>query len=417
MRGILGLAWRNVGRNRRRTLLTTTAIALSTIFLIFAQSYFGGMQESFYKNLIRYEIGHVKISAKEFLRLQRILPKEHLIYNNKTLEANIKNLIECRSVTSRIKFHLILSHKDKNEPCRGIGIDTEIERQFLNMEDHIIKGRYLGPSAGEIILGEELAKNLGVGPGGEVLAVTTDINYSTYALTFRVAGIFRTGFSIIDKKYFYIPINKAQELLDCSGAAHEILILIDDFSRANTAAARIENFLKKEGLDSELTAVSWQDHFMVKTYLPFAQNFIFILLFIIMIISALVISNTMLMAVMERTHEIGIIKSMGMRDKRIIWMILSESFFIGILGVGIGGFLGTAISMIFQKIGLDLSPILDKMDLPLPVMSPVLYPKFTLTILFFSTVFALITAFFAAVYPALKASRLAPVEALKSDLK
>jgi ABC-type lipoprotein release transport system permease subunit len=73
--------------------------------------------------------------------------------------------------------------------------------------------------------------------------------------------------------------------------------------------------------------------------------------------------------------------------------------------------------MIFQNIGLDLSPILYKMDLPLPVMSPVLYPKFTLTILFFSTVFALITAFFAAVYPALKASRLAPVEALKSDLK
>jgi len=417
MRSISGLAWRNVRRNRRRTILTTTAIAFSTIFLIFAQSYFGGMQESFYKNLIRYEIGHVKISAREFLRLQRILPKQHLVHNNKILEANIKNLIECRSVTSRIKFHLILSHKDKNEPCRGIGIDTEMEKQFLNMEDHIVKGRYLDPSAGEIILGEDLADKLGVGPGGEVLAVTTDINYSTYALTFRVAGIFKTGFSVIDKKYFYIPIKQAQELLDCKGAAHEILILMNDFSRADKASARIDNFFKNKGLDSELTAVSWQDHFMVKTYLPFAQNFIFTLLFIIMIISALVISNTMLMAVMERTHEIGIIKSMGMRDKKIIWMILAESFFIGLIGIGIGGFLGSAISLIFQRTGLDLSPILDKMDLPLPLMSPVLYPKFTITILFFSTVFAMITAVFAAVYPALKASRLAPAEALKSDLK
>jgi len=417
MRSISGLAWRNVRRNRRRTILTTTAIAFSTIFLIFAQSYFGGMQESFYKNLIRYEIGHVKISAREFLRLQRILPKQHLVHNNKILEANIKNLIECRSVTSRIKFHLILSHKDKNEPCRGIGIDTEMEKQFLNMEDHIVKGRYLDPSAGEIILGEDLVDKLGVGPGGEVLAVTTDINYSTYALTFRVAGIFKTGFSVIDKKYFYIPIKQAQELLDCKGAAHEILILMNDFSRADKASARIDNFFKNKGLDSELTAVSWQDHFMVKTYLPFAQNFIFTLLFIIMIISALVISNTMLMAVMERTHEIGIIKSMGMRDKKIIWMILAESFFIGLIGIGIGGFLGSAISLIFQRTGLDLSPILDKMDLPLPLMSPVLYPKFTITILFFSTVFAMITAVFAAVYPALKASRLAPAEALKSDLK
>lgn len=375
------------------------------------------MEESFFKNLIRYEIGHVKIAAKEFLRLERILPKEFLVQDFKTLESDIKNLTDCRSITSRIKFHLILSHKDKNEPCRGIGIDTEMEKQFQDLEDHIISGRYLNSSAREMIIGEKLAQRLGIGLGEDVLAVTTDINYSTYALTFKIAGIFRTGFSVIDENYFYIPIEKAQELLDCYGAAHEIIVLIKDPHKAAGEAARIKSFFQEKGLGSDLTAVVWLDHFMIKTYLPFARNFIFSLLIIIMIISALVILNTMLMAVLERTHEIGIIKSMGMKDKRILLMVLSESFFTGIIGIGVGGFIGAALSLFFQRTGLDLSPILDKMDLPLPVMSPILYPRFTLKILLFSELFALSVAVIAAIYPAWKASRLAPVDALRSSLK
>ena len=273
------------------------------------------------------------------------------------------------------------------------------------------------PSAQEMIIGDKLARKLGVNPGDEVLAVKTDINYSTYALAFKVAGLFRSGFSSMDKHMFFIPLEKAQELIDCPGAVHEILLLIKDPSLSVEAASQIQDILRKKGLDKDLHATAWQDHFMVKGYMPIARIFIFSILVIIMAIAGLVILNTMLMTVLERTHEIGIIKSMGMKDKHILWMVLMESFFIGLIGVFSGGLLGSALSLFVQKTGINISMMTEQIDISIPIMSSILYPKFTVAILLISILFALFSAVMAAVYPAWKASRLAPVKALRSSLK
>lgn len=416
MKAIAKLAWRNIWRNWRRTFLSSFAIALGVFSIVFLQSYIYGIVGMFFENLIRNEIGHVKIAAKEFLRLEKSLPKEHLIFNSQDLKETISPLPGVKSMTKRIKFHLMLSHGDKNEPCLGFGIDPEQETNFLNIKKYITQGSYIEDSKSEMIIGYKLAKKLSVAVGDELLAVTTDINFSTYALTFIVSGIFETGFPVLDKNYFYIPLEKAQELLDCEGASHEIILLADDSAQAPEITANIQAILKDKGLEETLTAIPWQDHYMM-SFMPWFNYFIGVLMFIIMMIAGLVILNTMLMAVLERTHEIGIIKSMGMRDRGIVSLILTESLYIGTIGAAIGGAIGSSLSILTEKTGIDYSWALEKVEFPIPFMTSVFYPKFALTYLITSIIFAIGMTLIATLYPAIKASRMAPVEALRTTLK
>jgi putative ABC transport system permease protein len=416
MKKLIKLAWRNIWRNWRRTVLSSLAVAFGMISIIFSNSYMKGMTESMYKSLIETELGHVKIVSKEFLRLDRIMPKEHLIYNTKDIETDISSLPGISAMTERIKFRLILSSEDENEPCLGIGINPKQETDFFDLRQYVIHGNYFQESAAEMLIGDGLAQKLGVGLGDELLAVTTDINYSTYALTFRVSGIIKTGFIFMDKNFFYIPIEKAQELLDCHGAAHEILLMLEDAEKAPAISSEIQAILKEKGLDDTHTAVPWQDNFFM-AYMPFASFIFGGILLIIMLIAALVILNTMLMAVLERTHEIGIIKSMGMRNRGVVALILVESTFIGFLGVFIGGLIGSGLTLLAQNTGLDFTKMMEKMEFEIALWSGVIYPKFTLGILLGAVVFGLVTTLVAAFYPARKASRMEPVEALRTSLK
>jgi len=416
MKKFIKLAWRNIWRNWRRTILTSLAVAFGMISIIFTYSYIEGVTESIYRSLIETELGHVKIVSREFLRLERVMPRDQLVYNAQNIEDGISSLPGISTMTERIKFRLILSSEDKNEPSLGVGINPEQEKNLFDLRQHLIQGSYFRESSAEMLIGSGLAKKLGVSIGDEILAVTTDINYSTYALTFTVAGIFKTGFSFMDKNFIYIPIEKAQEMLDCDGAVHEILLLLEDPEKATEISSEILAFLEEKGLEDTLTAVPWQENFFL-AYMPFANIAMGSILLIIMLIAALVILNTTLMAVVERTHEIGIIKSMGMRNGGVMGLILVEATYIGLLGVFIGGLIGSGLSLFAQNTGLNFTRMMEKMEFEFAFFSPIIYPKFTLGILLGAAVFCLVTTLVAAIYPARKASRMEPVEALRTSMK
>jgi putative ABC transport system permease protein len=414
-RAIVLLAWRNIWRNGRRTAITSLAVAFGTTAFLFVQSYLNGINAGFRENLIGSETGHARIAAREYLRLERVLPKEHLLWDYSRLARAVASLPTVRHITSRIKIRLMLSRDGMNEPCVAIGIDPDGEKNFLGLPGRMKAGRYLGASDREMIIGELLAARLGVRTGDALLAVTSDINAGTYGLEFRVAGIFATGVRAMDGNVFCISLAAAQELLDCRGAVHEILLLAADADQAPAAAAAVKKILARRGLQY-LAVVTLQEHWMSR-YMVLAEKIMNVIVVLLMLVAASVIANTMRMSIMERTHEIGVIQSLGLRAGALRLLIVSEAFFIGLIGAAAGCCLGAALSLVAQHAGFDVSRMLERMDAPIPFMSTILRPRlspaFVVEAFFFGAGFAVL----AAIRPAGRASRMEPAAALRSGLQ
>lgn len=419
---LLKFGWRNIWRNRRRTLFTIIAIAFGVFSVIFARSFTNGIVGSTTENIVNLQCGHVKIAHEEFVRLERIMPKEQLIRSYPELVKAASAIPGVEFISPRVKFSVLLSRKDVNETGVAEGIDPEALDRQINLSKHIAEGRYFGKNPGkELVIGKKLAEKLGLKVNDELVLVTTDINYSSYALPFKVVGIFDTGFSLLDKHILYIPIDKAREMLDCGETAHELLIFLKDPETAKDIAAQLSRITEPSEPGDKMRYMTWHENPFISTMLPFMESAWGSIVLIIVIIAALVILNTMLMAVMERFHEVGVLKAMGFKKIEVFFMIMTEAFFIGVIGSAVGGLLGGTLSLITEKTGINLAKmsgnILDKIDIPIPMFSTYLYPDFTLGILLTGLLFGIVSALAASLYPSFKAARMLPVEAFRSQLK
>ncbi|MCX6554647.1 MAG: ABC transporter permease [Candidatus Aminicenantes bacterium] len=434
---IASLAWRNIWRNWRRTVITSLSIAFGTAAFLFVQSYLDGINAGFRENLVNGEAGHVRVAAREYFRLERVLPKEHLVQDADGLERDLAFIPAVRHVTGRLKLRLMLGRDGRNEPCVAIGVDPNGEKYFLGLQGKMKQGRYLDGdgapqgdaaqgvgTAADMIVGDRLAVRLGLRVGDAILAVTSDLNSGTYGLEFKVKGIFATGVRAVDGNVLCIPLTRAQELLDCPGAVHEILLLGDDPDDAPKLAAAVEKVLARRHSSQAvlgsvrqdpLDAVPLQEHWMAR-YMVLAEKIMNIIVVLLMLVVATVISNTMRMSIMERTHETVVIQSLGMRDRAFRLLILNEAFFIGVLGAGLGCLVGAGLSLLAQHVGFDVSPMLESMDSPVPFMSTVLRPRLLFLFVVEAFVFGLFFAVAAAVRPAFKATAPMPAVALASEL-
>jgi putative ABC transport system permease protein len=419
---IFRLGWRNIWRNKRRTYLTLLAIAFGVTAVIFARSYIAGIVNNASEAIVKTQCGHLKIAHEEFLRLERIMPREHLVTGLDRLRDTLSRMDEVELIDARIKFNVLLNRQDINEAALAVGIQPEIADKNMDLSRSIVAGQYFGDSALSLIIGRELADKLKVGIGDELLLVTTDINYSTYALPFRIAGMFETGYAHMDRHFLFIPLPKAQEMLDCGAAAHEILVFLKDPGAAEAVAARVKKELSRQRPGHQLAVIPWNRNEMIESSLPMMENIYGKIMAIIMFIVALVILNTMLMAVMERYHEIGVFKALGFKNREVFAIILAEAAYLGVIGSLIGGMVGGALSAFVEKTGINMvkwmgEAVWKQVEVPIPFFGRVLYPDFSLAILVGAIVYGIVVALVAVLYPALKSARMLPVEAFRSELK
>ena len=417
---LLKFAWRNIWRNKRRTFLTLTAIAVGVFSIVFAKSYIAGILSGASNTIVRTQIGHVRIAHGEYLRLERILPKEYLVDGTARLVQEISQLEGVDSVIRRIKFNVLLSHGNNTEAAVAMGINPEISDKFMELSKSIVEGEFLKESGLNLIIGKKLAEELKVAVGEELLLITTDINYSTYALPFKIAGIFETGYSTFDRHLLYIPLKKAQEMLDCGDSLHEILIYLDDPGKSFDISRNLKSILDDSQPGHGYRIIPWQKNEFIEL-MPLVDAIYNIILGIVMFIAGLVILNTMLMAVMERYHEIGVIKALGFKNRDVFIMVLMEAFYLGIIGAVVGGALGGALSAYVEKTGIDFAAfsqgMMDKIDMPVPFYGRFIYPDFSFPILIGAMIFGIVVTLLAVLYPAFKSARMSPVEAFRTELK
>jgi putative ABC transport system permease protein len=407
MRLTLKLALRNVFRNRRRTIITLAAMGFGAAAIIvfggFVHAIYAGVRES----TIRSQIGHIQLYRRGFSEKGNLAPYDYMVENYAELRAELARIPHVKTVTARLGFSGLVSTGDTTASFVGTGVDPEGEAELASMAV-IVDGKDLvrrDPRG--IILGVGLAHAFGVKPGDDLTLLTTTKGGAINALAVRVRGIWESGEKAYDDRFLRVGLGEVQRLLDVeSGAVQSVVLLLDDTAQTAAVRAQIERLVRERGLDLEIK--TWED--LALRYHQVRELFGRIFGVLTLIVSIMVvfgITNTMTMAIFERTREIGTIRALGTRRRGVISMFLLEGVSLGLLGGLAGVLLGVVLAKAITASGIQLPPPPGStrgFPLQIYVVPEVLLQAFRLSI---------VTAALASLYPAWRAARVDVVEALR----
>lgn len=411
MKTILAMAYRNLFRNKRRTLLAASSVTLSITLIVFMQGFFGGFMDSIIRNATRQESGHIKITTKEYSENERFLPVNKLIDSPERIAAAAaadKTLSrDIALVTERIRFGVLLNNRDRSVPGLCIAGDITNETKMLMLNRSITAGRYLSNER-DVILGEALAKSLGLSVGSNLVLMTEGSDGSLRVRRFTIVGLFKTGALGLDKVLFQISIADARKLLRAGKRTQEVVIMLNDYLRSSAVGVRLEKALN----DSTLAVLPWQTKSEIGRLAEFMTATYNIMYFVIALLGAFIITNVIMMVVLERKREIGILKAMGFSRKEILALFLTEGVFLGVAGSIAGSVLGLVITGLLMIKGIDLGSASSALgNFPLDA---VIYPRFQAASVVTACVLGAVTAALVSFLPASRAASMEPVDAIKS---
>jgi len=403
------MAWRNIWRNPRRTLLTISAIAFACLLLVFMLSFQFGSYDAMINASVKIHTGHLQVQAKGYKEKQQM----RCVVDDPAGVAGILSEIHgVEAFTFRANAFSMVSSNERTYGVMVIGIDPEKEARVSTLKKLVRKGRYLTQTdTARILVGRLLANNLRVDLGDELTVLGQGMDGSVAAAVFTVTGIFSSGIDALDRSTVHIPLKYFQEIYAMGRAVHEVTIIcknLGDLPKIKQAVAtKISTLYKK----SPLTVLDW------KELMPGLSQGIFmdlvsglITYFILIMVVAFSILNTFLMAILERTKEFGMLMAIGTTPGRLTRMVLTESTLMTLIGIAAGIGLGCGVTLYFQSHGINIagaSEILRQYG-----VSGSLYPKLSLLSASIGPGMVLIITFFAALYPALRIRRLRPVEAM-----
>jgi len=260
MNWILDMAWRNIQRNKRRTILAATSIALAVMMMTFLGGLMSGILDNMVRNLTRSDMGHVRIVSSGFVARSRFMPVDELVPDPGAVISAIEAIPDLPgklvTVTDRIMFGTLLSNGPNTKAAVGFAGDAAKEKGLMDLDRSIVEGRYItGP--GETILGRKLAADLGFKVGASMLVVTQGADYGLHIKRFTIVGIFSTGLSQLDSAFFQIPVADAQAFLRTDGGSQQVLVMLDDYRKADEAAAKIGQAIAGLPGATELLVQPW----------------------------------------------------------------------------------------------------------------------------------------------------------------
>ncbi len=406
---LIRVAWRNLWRQGRRSLITASATAVAVALCMASTAFSDGIYAVMGDVLVTQSLGHVQIHHPDFpSRQQPHLSIEH----SAELLRDIEGIEDARGVTGRLFGSALIGLGDETTGVRLIGVEPSRELTVVPLEDKIIEGRWLSERAsGEVVLGSKLAEELAAELGQQVVVITQASDGSLGNELYEVVGVIRTGRSAVDRGGGYLHLSDLQSLLALEGQVHEILVVGQDPDHADELLPRVEAVA-----DQGLMVRTWSEADPTTAQSMGIQNFAVVLYVgIIFSVASLGVLNTMLMAVFERTRELGLLKALGLTPARITGLILWEAVFLSALGSALGGLLGGALDYLIVTRGIDLSvggEGFSQMGVTFdPVIKGVVRPEGVLITLLM--VFAI--SILAALWPALRAATLRPIDAMRQD--
>lgn len=400
------MAFRNVLRNKRRTIITSIAVSIGIAMMNLIGSLITGQDEQMIDNLVRAQTGHIQIHAKGYSDEARSLPLDVAISDPDRIKNIILGVRDVKSVTKRTRFGGLVSSGEKSVTAMGLAVELDGEAKVSSLSSSIVEGGYFTSASGQMLLGSGLAKAVHGGVGTILTFLTNTAYGAMNAMDFEVSGIFQTGVPQFDDLAAIVTLNDAGRLLDMDERATEIVVLLDDSEKTEMVEAELYGKLKGE----EVEINDWK--FFNRNLIQFLRlrKFLMNIIFAIVLVVALAgIVNTMIMAIAERTREIGTMEALGLKGSQITAIFLCEAAVIGLLGSTYGCIIGGGLSFYWSVKGISIGNLASGIGLPIESF----YADFSPSRIIFAFVFGVCVSALAGLYPAYLAAKLKPVEALR----
>jgi len=406
MAKIVTLAWRNMWRNWRRTAIAVVAIVLGLILLLLLNGFITGSDQAIFGNAVRLYGGNIQIHAPGYRTKANRLPLLPLADANAVVAA-ARTLPDVVAATKRIHTGGLISSREGAFPVSITGLEPALEAALSIQAENISVGRYLLPEDGDaIVIGRGLAELLNVNVGDRVTLIGRRKNEAMRQRTMTIVGIYDLGMRDAEKSAVFMTLAEAQVLYNLRDSASEVAVTLQSVGTETQVITALQALLPGYEVDSWQT-LRPEIAQTIQTKGAFTTFFGFIVL----LIASIGILNLMLMAVFERTREMGVLAALGMKRRQILTLFLLEGALIGMVGAVLGCLLGAIVVWIFAQIGLDLS-FAQGMGEITALMGERLYPAITQQQLISRAIGVVIIAALASLYPAWQAARKEPAEAL-----
>jgi ABC-type lipoprotein release transport system permease subunit len=400
---LLQIAWRNLWRNKRRSLIILTSIVIG----VAAMDWMDGLARGYVIQMLDNQLGahtaHMQIHAKGFNDNKVV---QNYMLDSDTVASVVKASRYVKNFSRRVVAFGLLSSASNSSGVSLIGIEPDHEARITTIHNNIVEGRYLGNDEREIVISRHMAKTLDVGIGDRLVAMASALDGTVGSEMFRVVGIYQSSSLSFDKMYVYVPLRIEQQMLRVNNRIAEIAVLATSIDSVDVMKKEFEAKLRpayevltyRDILPSLVSQIEMMNSMMYLFYVIIGAALIFGII------------NTFLMAVYERIHEFGILKSIGMKNIYLLAMIELEALFLGLIGCLIGTAIGAGIVSIIGKVGLNLTVFSEALAAFGP--GAILYPIIDWLSLGLGAMVIVLVCLLAALYPARRAMKLEPMQAI-----
>lgn len=402
----IAMGWRNIWRNPRRTMVILIAVVVGVWSMILLGALMRGIGDGMVRNGIAALTGHIQVHHRGYRSDPAV---ENSMKDPRELASVLGRLLPKESFwTERVRVNAIASNARHSSGITMVGIEPEREAKVSFIKRAVTRGRYLrSKDPYGIIVGKALMEEFETRPGHKLVLMSQDTRGEISSRAFEIVGVFRAEMAATEKQFVFITLSSAQEMLNLKKGISEVSILLSSNREVGGIATDLQAALPSK----EYEVSTWQELLPVVTaVLKLYDGFIFLWFLVVFVAMGFGIVNTTLMAIFERIREFGLLKALGMKPGGIVREVLTESFFLLVLGMAIGNSLGFLSIFALSRKGIDLSSL--AAGLEYAGMARVIYPIVQNRDILMANLVVLILGLAVSLYPAVKAARFTPVEAL-----
>lgn len=401
---LLKIAWRNIWRNKRRSLIVLTSIVVGLVAILLNDSLWIGMLSQMFTNQIGSHVAHIQIHKKGFSDNKVV---QDYVPDPSRVERVLERSPWVENYSQRVITFGLLSSASNSAGTNIVGVVPTEEERVTKIKESIVEGRYLTGKDHEIVVGRKLAEKLEVGLGDKVVAMASATDGSIGADMFRIVGLYETFSSQFDKLSVYVPLANAQKTLALGSNVSEFAVIT-----SNADLVRQFKDLLTSELDESYEVLTYEEILpLLVLQMDIYAESMFIIYMIVGGAMIFGIINAMLMSVFERIPEFGVLMAIGMKNTTLFFMIVSEALLLGLLGSAVGLAIGYGIYVPLAASGINLSVFSEA--LTSFGSGAIIHPVLTRQAVINSIVVIPVIAVLGAIYPAIRAVRLQPVNAIR----